>query len=310
MLQNQVRVGGSSFQPNLDLTPSFLDEFTLGVQRQFGRSMAVGLRVIARDWDDLIDDVRTFNANGSVNRVVQNYAPATRRYRGLQATYEKRFANNWNATASYTYSRTEGNHFAQTFTSLGDYLDASCRTTIDPAVGGGGVIPCAEVQDGANKSGRPIYDRPHNLKLTGAYARPVGPVNVTIGALAEAISKRRYEKVRPVNVLLPGTLTNAGPTAVYFYNERGADELPGLEWYVDGLAELTWRGPSTTQIGVRTEVFNVTNQQAKIISNNTAFCGSTASPACATAVANYGKAGARGSFQTPRRFRISAVVRF
>ncbi len=90
-------------------------------------------------------------------------------------TFEKRFANNWNLQASYTYSRTEGNHFDATFTTLGDYLDAQCRTTLDASVGTNGVIPCAEVQDGTNKYGRPIYDRPHNLKLNGAYVRPIRP---------------------------------------------------------------------------------------------------------------------------------------
>ena len=36
----------------------------------------------------------------------------------------------------------------------------------------------------------------------------------------------------------------------------------------------------------------------------------TANATCAAAVANYGKATARGSFQTPRRYRISAIFRF
>lgn len=310
VLQNQVRIGGSSFVPNPDLKPSYLDEFTIGASRQFGRSMAATVRFITRDWKDLIDDIRTFNADGSINRKVVNYEPAERQYRGVQFVYEKRFSNNWNAQASYTYSRTRGNHFAQTFTALGDYLDAQCRTTVDPTVGTGGVISCAEVQNGDNKYGRPIYDRPHNLKLNAAYVRPVGPVNLAIGALAESISKRRYEQQRAVNVLLPGTTLNAGPTATYFYNERGSNPVPGMEWYVDGSFELTWRGPQRTQVGLKTEVFNVTNQEAKIISNNTAFCGTTANATCATAVANYGKATARGSFQTPRRYRISAIFRF
>ncbi len=310
VLQNQVRAGGSSFQPNADLRPSYLDEFTVGLQRQVGRSFAAGVRLIARDWRDLIDDVRTFNADGSINRQVVNYDPATRNYRGAQATLEKRFSNNWNAAASYTYSRTEGNHFDQTFTALGDYIDAQCRTTLDTTIGANGVISCLEVQNGDNKYGRPIYDRPHNFKLNGAYVRPVGPINLSVGALAEAISKRRYEKVRSMNVLLPGTLLNQGATATYFYNARGSDPVDGLEWYVDGSLEVTWRGPARTQVGFKGEAFNVTNREEKIISNNTAFCGSTATAACATAVANYGKATARGSFQTPRRYRVSAIFRF
>ena len=239
-----------------------------------------------------------------------NYDAAERQYRGAQVTFERRFANNWNAAASYTYSRTEGNHFDQTFTPLGDYLDAQCRTTLDASVGSNGVIPCAEVQNGSNKYGRPIYDRPHNFKLNGAYVRPIGPINLSVGALAEAISKRRYEKVRGVNVLLPGTLLNQGSTATYFYEARGYDPVEGLEWYVDSSLEVTWRGPARTQVGIKGEAFNLTNREAQIISNNTAFCGSTLNQACTDAVNNYGKAAGRGSFQLPRRYRVSAIFRF
>jgi hypothetical protein len=310
VFSNAIRIGGSTFRPNEDLKPSYLDEVSVGFQRQIGRDFATGVRFIGRRWDDLIDDVRTFNPDGSINRVVVNYAPAERSYRGVMATVEKRFSSNWNAQASYTYSRTRGNHFDSTFTALGDYIDAQCRTTLDASVGSGGVIPCSEVQNGANKTGRPIYDRPHNFKLFAGYVRPIGPMNLSLGALSEALSKRRYEKVRSVNVLTPGTTNNAGPTATYFYNERGTDQLDGLQWFIDSSIELTWRGPSATQVGVKGEIFNLTNREEKIVNNNTAWCGSTANAACQTAVDNFGKATARGSFQTPRQYRISAIFRF
>lgn len=309
VLESQVRVGGSAFKPNTDLTPSHMDEFTLGLQRQIGRNLAVGARVIAREWGNLIDDVRTFNADGSINRQVVNYDVAERQYRGAQVTFEKRFSSNWNAAASYTYSRTEGNHFDQTFTALGDYIDAQCRTTVDTSIGTNGTIACLDVQNGDNKYGRPIYDRPHNFKLNGAYVRPIGPINLAVGALAEAVSKRRYEQVRSVNVLLPGTLSPVA-TATYFYNERGSNPVEGMEWYVDSSLELTWRGPARTQVGIKGEAFNLTNREAQTQSNNTAFCGSTATAACATAVQNFGKANARGAFQQPRRYRVSAIFRF
>ena len=97
VFQNSIRVGGSSFLPNPDLEPSYLDEFTVGFQRQFGRTMAAGVRFIAREWNDLIDDIRTFNPDGTIKREVLNYDAAERSYRGVQVTFEKRFASNWNA---------------------------------------------------------------------------------------------------------------------------------------------------------------------------------------------------------------------
>lgn len=319
VFQNRVQLSGGSsgFEPNLDLKASHMDEFTVGVQRQLGRNFGASARLIMRGWGNLIDDVRRFNPDGSIERDVLNYDAAERNYRGVQLTAEKRFSDNWNAQASYTFSRTRGNHFpADVFTALGDYLDAECRTTVDLTIGTGGVIPCLEVQNGANKTGLATYDRPHNFKLAAAYVRPVGPVNVTFGALTELMSKFRYERQRTMNVLLPGTTSNSGNTATYFYNERGSDPVEGLEWFMDTSVEGTWRLFSTAQAGFRAEIFNITNRQEQLRSNNVVWCGSEAGTGCPDFIANYGKATSRGSFRgglvgtTPRQYRFSAIFRF
>jgi hypothetical protein len=316
VFSNRVQLSGSSFQPNLDLRPYHMDEATIGFQRQIGRYIGTGVRFITRQWGNLIDDVRTFNPDNSINRQVVNYDEAKRSYRGVQFNLEKRFSDNWNAQASYTYSRTRGNHFGSTFTSLGDYLDTNCRTTVDLTVGNNGVIPCAEVNNGANKYGYPSYDRPHNFKLAAAYVRPVGPINLTIGALTEALSKFRYEKVRTMNVLLPGTLTNQGATATYFYNEAGSDPVDGMEWYMDMSFEGTWRIYDSAQAGFKAEIFNITDRQEKLRSNNTVWCGSDTGAGCATARANFGKATSRASYRgglggtNTRSYRFSMIFRF
>ena len=318
VFQNRVQLSGgdSGFVPNLDLKPYHMDEATIGYSRQFGRNLGASVRFIARTWGNLIDDIRTFDADGSIRREVVNYEPAERTYRGVQLTAEKRFSNNWNAQASYTYSRTRGNHFEQNFSTLGDYLDAQCRTTVDLTVGTGGVLPCADVNNAANRYGAPTYDRPHNFKLAAAYVRPIGPVNLTVGALTEALSKFRYEKQRTFSVLLPGTTTNAGPTATYFYNERGSDPVDGTEWYLDTSVEGTWRIYSTAQAGFRAEIFNITDRQEKLRSNNVVWCNSDVGTGCATARQNFGRATSRGAFRgglagtTPRQYRFSLIFRF
>jgi hypothetical protein len=317
VFSNRVQLSGSSFTPNLDLRPYHMDEGTIGLQRQFGRTMGVGARFIARSWDNLIDDIRTFNADNTINRQVVNYDEARRNYKGLQLTAEKRFSDNWNAGASYTYSVTRGNHFDPTFSTLGHYIDAECRTTADLTIGNNGILPCSEVNNGANKYGYPSYDRPHNFKMNAAYVRPIGPVNLTVGGVTEAISKWRYEKTRTMNVLLPGTLTNQGATATYFYNERGSDPLDGMEWALDTSVEATWRIAGTNQAGFKAEVFNVTNRQEKIRSNNTVWCNTDEGAGCATARENFGKATARGSFRGGglathpiRSYRFSLIFRF
>jgi hypothetical protein len=317
VFSNRVEVSGDgTFTPNLDLKPSHVDESTIGFQRQLGQFFGVGVRGIYRKWGNLIDDVTSFNAEGTLDRQVLNYDAAERDYKGIQFTAEKRFSNNWNAAASYTYSQTRGNHFGDTFTTLGDYLNSTCRTTVDLTVGSNGLIPCADVQNGANKTGAPTYDRPHNFKLAAAYVRPVGPVNLSLGAVTEALSKFRYQKERTVDILLPGTETASGERATYFYNERGADPVEGMEWFVDTALEATWKVKGRNQVGFKTEVFNLTNRQEKLRSNNVVWCGSTAGSGCETVINNYGKATARTAFRggvagtTPRAFRFSAIYRF
>lgn len=310
VFSNSVRLGASNFRPNDALDPYHMDEYTVGYQQQFGRSLAAGVRFISRSWSNLIDDTRSFNADGSILREVVNYDAAERTYRGVQLTFERRFANNWSAGASYTYSRTRGNHFENTFTSLGDYLDAQCRTTVDLTVGGAGILPCAEVQNGDNKYGAPAYDRPHNLKLQGSYVRPIGPTNLTLGAVSESISKQRYERQRGMNVLIPGTLTNSGNTATYFYEERGSSPIAGMYWYVDLAAELSWRVARTYQVGFKTEIFNLTNEEMQLTTSNVAWCGSDVGTGCAAARQNFLLPTARGQFLQPTRYRFSAIFRF
>jgi hypothetical protein len=310
VFSNEVKVGASNFKPNTGLNPEHVDELTFGVQRQFGRSMGAGVRFVYRNWGDLIDDVRTFNADGTVKREVVNYDPAQRSYRGLIFTFEKRFSNSWNTQASYTWSRNRGNHFATSFSALGDYIDAQCRTTVDTTVGTGGILPCSEVQDGANRFGSPTADRPHNLKVNGAYTRSFGRMKVVAGALYEATSKVTFSKLRTVNVLRPGTTANAGPTATYYYEPFGSERIDGLTWKIDTGFDLLWRLQSRTEAGFKAEVFNLTNNEEKIAQNSEVWCNTGTPAACATALSTWGKATARGSFRLPRSFRVSAILRF
>jgi hypothetical protein len=54
----------------------------------------------------------------------------------------------------------------------------------------------------------------------------------------------------------------------------------------------------------------VFNAESKINVNNTAWCASTASDACAGIVSTYGTATARGSFMAPRSLRLTFVLRW
>ena len=308
VFSNRFEVGASTFLPNLTLDPTFTDEFTVGAEQQIGQTIGVGVRYIHRDWGNLIDDVFRFRSDNSVDRAVVNLDSAEHTYRGIEFTFNKRFSQNWNAAVNYTYSQTGGNHFANTFTPLGDYEDATCRTTTDTALGDNGLFPCRDVQN--NQGGDPNFDRPHLFKYSGAYSRPIGPVRTTIGIVGQATSKTTFTRSRQVNVLLPGTLTNAGPTLLYLYDPLGSDRVGGLLTTTDLLLEGTFRLFRTAEAGIRFESFNLFNTEEKINVGNTTWCNLETGATCSAARTNFGTATRRADFQAPRTIRFSGVFRF
>ena len=300
----------NDLSPNPDLDPTYMDEVTIGFEQQIGNTVGIGIRGVFREWNDMIDDRLFFDAEGNIQQDYVNYEPAKRDYMGVELVFDKRFSNNWSANVNYTYSQAEGNHFASFASTLGDYVSATCQTSVDTTIGNNGVIPCAEVQDGANKLGLATYDRPHYVKALTNYSVPVGRANVTLGLAGNWRSGLNYTPTRTVNVLNPAGQPVA--TAVYFYTDRGADRLDSV-WEVDTALEATWRLWRNLEIGFKGEVFNVTDQQEQVAVNNAVFCGdANAAPtsACGLARARYGTATTRASFQTPRQYRLTGLVRF
>jgi len=300
--------GGNTFVPNLDVTPRYMDELTGGFQHQFNNTLGLGVRVISRTWKNFIDDVQSFNPDGSVNRVVENVADGHRTYRGVEFTVDKRFADNWAASGSYTYSQTRGNHFGNDFTALDDFVGATCQQTVDPQLGdASGKFPCSEIQ--SRLSGTPAFDRPHLAKFTGAYRHAIDRVDLTAGIVATASSLVTYSKTRTVSVLLPGTDTQA-TTLTYNYDGLGSDRIPGMVFTADLALEATIRSGRAAIVGMKFETFNLLNAQDKIGVNNTAWCNDNTTASCQAVRASFGTATSRSSFVAPRTYRLSFLIRF
>jgi|GEM_PF-634839 len=311
VFSGHVAGSGSSAQIPSSLDPTYTDEGTIGVRQQIGNTIGVSATGIYRKWGNLIDDTRTFNS-GVQSVTYSNYGPAERKFYGFEMVLDKRFSDHWNANASYAWGKTTGNTFADTATSLGNYLNSNCRTTVDPTVGTGGVIPCSIVDEGSNVTGEPVLSIRNSLKFGGAYVHSLGPVNLAAGLGGLVSSGVRYQKQRSMNVLLPGTTTNAGPTQTLFYDARGSETTPSI-YEIDASLEATFTVWKTIELGLKGEIFNVTNIQRQVTVNNTNWCDdATQGPAtsCAIARANFGTATARSAFQAPRAYRLTALMRF
>ncbi|HKF45389.1 MAG TPA: TonB-dependent receptor [Thermoanaerobaculia bacterium] len=312
VFSNHVAGAGSAATIPSDLSPSYVDEGTLGFRQQIGNTIGVSVTGIYRKWNDLIDDIPVLDSKGNRTVTTANYGSAERKFYGAELVFDKRFSEHWNANLNYAWGKTNGNSFVDTASDLGNYLTSNCRTTIDPTIGTNGVIPCSIVTDGANKTGQTTLSINHSIKAFGAYTQSFGPANLALGLGGLFATGVRYQEQRTMNVLIPGTTTNGGPTATYFYEQRGNETTPSI-YEIDTSLEATFTVWRSLELGVKGEIFNVTNIQRPVTVNNTTWCDdATQAPtsSCSIARATFGTSTARSAFQTPRSYRLTALMRF
>lgn len=304
------------------IKPTYVDEGTLGFRQQIGNTIGVTVTGIYRKWGNIIDDTPILSPAPAVQTTTFiNYPGAQRKFWGAEFVFDKRFSEHWNANFSYAWSHTTANTNSDTASSLGDYPTSDCRTGGDATIGNNGVLPCSVVNDGSNKLGVPNYNQTSNFKLAGAYVQSVGPVNLALGLGAQLATGVHFQKQRTMSVLVPGCtppsaiICQGGPTETFFYDARGTETTPTI-YQIDTSLEATFTVWRTVELGIKGEAFNITNQQKQRAVDQLTWCNdvaaATANPAgaCSLARQNFGKATARGSFQVPRGYRLTALLRF
>ena len=118
-------LGGFTEPADPNLRSQFVEEYILGTEREVIPDVAVGVKGIYRSYGRVIEDFLCINdgtycvGNPGQGIMSQIYTldysqtfPAPRPvriFRGLQLDVTKRFSNNWQAMASYLYSKLEGN---------------------------------------------------------------------------------------------------------------------------------------------------------------------------------------------------------
>ena len=297
VFDKSVRAGGNNAPTNPNLSPSYVDEFNIAFQQQVGNTMAFGVRGIYRKWNDIVDDAKVLNPDGSLFQTPANFGgQAKRYYRAIELTFDKRFSENWQMLANYTLSRTTGNQFATSnYTSqLFDFPGVNCTVT------GVGTIPCT-VAESTNQYGLAPYDRTHIVNIFAVYSKPLGPVVLTAAPVLNYQSGLPYQRQRTFSV-------PTGTPATYFFDPRGSSRTPST-YELDFSLEAAFRPLGGTQvpliagpveIAVRGEVYNVTNQQKVALNTGISLLPNQF----------FGDPTTRGALQTPRRYQVSAVVRF
>lgn len=253
----------SVFQPTAntidpDLRNPRNDEILLGYQRQLAGNLSLGVNWIQRWFNDKTLDVNvgvptsaytaaTFSDPGPDNLVdtgddrevtfynedeaylgkdsfLHTNFEGTQRYRGLELQVSKRMSNRWQATASYVWSRLDGDRVLD-WTDPNNLVDSM-------------------------KTGRGDNDQPHSFKLRGSF---LAPWDISLGANFQSLSG--LPRDRTLNVGL-----RQGTTGM-LVDPRGtwrADVLNLLSLRADKGFSIG----GSRQVSVVFEVHNVLNSHA------------------------------------------------
>ncbi len=175
----------------------------------------------------------------SLYKAQSQFERPRRDYNAVVLTANKRFSRHFVVLASYTYSRTLGN-YPGLFQASNGQVDPNISTQYD----------LRELL--INRDGPLPDDRPHNIKVTGAYEIPVGDGSVTLGLTFDGLSGLPIEVIggNPYGpnetFILPRGSGGRTPFITQFDTHVGYGRNLGR-----GLRlEMTW------------DVFNVFNEQA------------------------------------------------
>ena len=180
------------------------DEFSVGVDRELGRQLALTIAYVRKEgrdfigWTDvggqydettaLLADGRSMSVFKLANKLsdrryyLTNPEGYSLNYNGLVAVAEKRRSHGWQASGSYTFSKTSGLQPSSGGTAAG----AQVSTVSPPQPSTFGQDP----NDLINARGRMLNDRPHMFRLMGSVDIP--RVRFVVAASLQALSGKPW----------------------------------------------------------------------------------------------------------------------
>jgi outer membrane receptor protein involved in Fe transport len=321
-----VNLGASATPLDPGLKPPSIGEYTMGLEYEVVKDLALGFRGVYRHERNVVEDGSFDDGNNyfifnpgrnepgtteraacegdiSTGRAPRCFGRAQRFYRAFEVTATKRFTNHWQMIASYVYSSLTGN-YEGLFRNDNGQSDPNITSLFD----------LQSLLD--NTYGRLPNDRPHQLKFNGSYQFPFRLM----------LSGNFYwQSGTPFNQLIPHPVygNNEG-----FAVQRGTAIVPtvtataaGFPNVVDSIGAS--RTPSTMnldlgvyypmKLGEKKELrlsgdwFNVFNQQRAVTLDQTFSINSGSSGVPAVLNPFYGSA---LLVQAPSAFRFGAKFTF
>ncbi len=257
-------LGGFTEPSDPNIKGQYLAEVLLGAEREVMPDLALGAKLIFRKYDRVIEDFLcaddgTYcigNPGEGIFRQVFTLdysrtlpAPKPKReYKGLQLDVTKRFSKNWQALASYLYSKLDGN-FDGTyapFTNVGaDPNISAAYDYFDFFTNGSDLTKITN-------NGPLSNDRRHQLKVSGIY---LTPWKLQVGASAY------YRSGTPVTRY---GYSDAYGRYEFFLTKRGGEGRAPSSYEADlHFGYPVKAGPTT--INFLLDIFNALNAQRPIL---------------------------------------------
>jgi hypothetical protein len=249
------------------LDQPYMDQYTVGVDRELPGGITLSLTYINREKKDFIETVSRDGEFVPITGVVdetgetvtvfdylnpesdvlayRNVPGLHRKYEGWMLTANRRLRDNWQLMASYVYSKARGNIDNLSFSgTYGADNPGSWLNTPNSLV---------------NAEGRPTYDPTHQVKLQGTYLVP--RLNLSFSGNYTYNSGDRYT-LRSRCILVDGDCYSFNQGTVRVFGEprgsRKTDDLSQLDLRAEWYKEL---GGADGRIGLFVDVFNVFNRE-------------------------------------------------
>ncbi|NOR14844.1 MAG: hypothetical protein GQ544_03985 [Candidatus Aminicenantes bacterium] len=265
-----------------DLKFPYLNNFVIGIERQLGRDMMIGVSAIYREHHNLMDSV---NISGQWNQISwtdpygigthniferinpgenvkyvtnpkagEDYGQAfsgivpftpSRKYTGIEFTFRKRFSDGWQFQAAYTYSRSKGSDD----NSWGEYEDGRTSSL-------GASTLFLNPNWSYNAEGTLTRDHPHILKLAGSV---VLPLKITLGVYYSFASQQTYNhNIRIPRDIDPDSVGLFAGRLRFYGEEKGSFRYPS-QHNLDMRLEKFFTFGENFRLGLLMDMFNVLN---------------------------------------------------
>jgi outer membrane receptor protein involved in Fe transport len=331
-------VSADAIDPNAKL--SYTNDYQLGFEREVMPNTSVGIRYSYRNIGRVLEDVAAFpmvaydlgvQGTGSVEYILTNPSSATRvapqaaflgakfddpvhKYQAVELTVQRRFVDNWSLLGSYRWSRLRGN-FEGFYRDDNGQSDPGITSlydfpTNDPSYTDIGVPQFGyrgDIRFLGDANGILPLDRPHQFKVFGNYAFPMGlgigvGLNLSSGAPLTALAANpNYTNGGEI----PEAERGSGIQTIDGFNTR-------TPFQTDFNAQLSYviKLEGSCNVTLLADVFNLFDTQTVLMYDQwTQLTGPAPNPDFGAPITQV-LAGAPPQFQTPRQIRLGARLSF